>query len=1089
MSHITGTVQVLGAPLTIGPASGSPPTSPNTWAIDFSHVPAADGTKFLMLHFQNVSLPGANRLEVDLGYDTDVFTSADGGSFWTRPINVRAFASGNVPVRYIASGAPAGSAQIDRYGRGERHAGEPGHPSFSNSDPFLPDPVYTEPTYDPWWYCAEPPNWENVRRIPDGDVRAQVARSVGMIVTVHPPGPGAPFEHLSTCSVTLVDVDKVISAGHCYSPSEALTSSVVFGYETDADGNRLPGYDARFHKVAAALKFRYDSGFDYSLLQLKTQPAGIAPIQLRHDLPGVGEQVFGIHHPNGAVKKISLPHASFATVTGSGAMGINVGSGFHVSGGSSGSGLFDAAGRIVGVLSNGNPCGRPPYPTTPLLYFPTATILTQIAPAPPPPITRDVMLVIDRSGSMQEGDGTGRRKIDAAKDAVSLFVQLVQAGTGNRAGLVSFSTTAGPPTFDITGVTDPNKASLIGPPPYAGGLVGGLTPGGATSIGEGLDAARAQFPMPGANPRAILLLTDGLQNRPRFIADVEPALAGIDVHAIGLGSDVNLDGALLSALTAGHGGLYTRASSGLALLKFFSQAFGNIFEAGVLLDPEFDLPANQSAPPLEFRVCGEERLTVVVGWDRTDASLVVRLRTPGGSVITAGTTGTESSLGRNWTYLRVPLPHGGERDGVWQVEVLRPAGSDEFPPPAPALRYFVNVIPAGGPKLLREPEGGYVYTGDTVSPLLRIRQADGSWPHDVEIELTVLRPDAGTGNLVSDAGLGSAVVVNGDEIPARQATLQAIENATGQPAIRYVEHRFTLQEDAANTRGSFEPGGSSGIALPDFLRMEGQYMFHARATYGECRGTRELVWTVHVDVGIDPGRTDVKTDPLGTGPDGHECSRMTFTPRDKYGNRFGPGRANDMAISARPGSALTSPVRDLRNGAYQVDVCWDPASESPPGIVVGQPGRPPVVVGPADRRLFRYSVSFLCGEQRSDRCGCSPVRPGRYATQINIHNVGDRDALVVKRVIPVVLSGAVRGREPKVAAVTAVDRVTLPPHTATMDDCCRLQELLLGAAVEGDLPLTSGVLEIASTAELAVTAIYSKDDGAIDVQVIAPRSA
>ena len=404
----------------------------------------------------------------------------------------------------------------------------------------------------------------------------------------------------------------------------------------------------------------YDSGFDYSLLQLKTAPAGIAPIQLRHDLPSVGEQVFGIHHPNGAVKKISPPIASFATVTSRDAMGIRVPSSVHVSGGSSGSGLFDAAGRIVGVLSNGDPCAGGS-----LSYFPTATFLTQVAPAPPPPITRDVMLVVDRSGSMVELDGTGRKKIDAAKDAVSLFVQLVRAGTGNRAGLVSFSTTSGPPTFNIAAVTDPNKVALIGVPPYAGGVVGTLTPGGMTSIGEGLDAARAQFPMPGSNPRAILLLTDGLQNTPRFIADVEPALAGIDIHAIGLGSDANLDSALLSALAAGHGGLFTRASSGLALLKFFSQAFGNIFEAGVLLDPEFVLPANQSAPPLEFRVCGEERLTVVVGWDRTDANLVVQLRTPGGTAIPVGTAGTESSLGRNWTFLRVPLPQGGERDGVW----------------------------------------------------------------------------------------------------------------------------------------------------------------------------------------------------------------------------------------------------------------------------------------------------------------------------------------------------------------------------------------------------------------------------------------
>lgn len=1084
MSHITGIVQVLGAPVTIGPDSGAPPSSPGVWALDFAHAPAPGGTKLVMLHFQNVNLPGANRIEVDLGYDTDVFTAADGGTFWTRPVNVFAFAGGTIPVRYITAGAPAGGAQIDRYGRGERHAGGPGHPSFSNSDPFLPDPVYTEPTYDPFWFCSPPPNWENVHCIPDGDLRAQVAKSVGMIVSIHQPDSYSPVEYVSTCTVTLVDADKVISAGHCHSPDEALTSSVIFNYETDCGGNRLPGYSPRFHKVRVALKYRYDSGYDYSLLQLRTAPAGIAPLQLRADLPGVGEQVFGIHHPNGAVKKISLPHASFATVTASGAMGIRVGTAFHVSGGSSGSGLFDAAGRVVGVLSNGAPCSG-----SQLLYFPTATILTQIAPAPPPPVTRDVMLVIDRSGSMSEGDGTGRRKIDAAKDAVSLFVQLVRADTGNRAGMVSFSTTAGPPTFAIAPVTDANKNALIGPPPYAGGLVGTLTPGGATSIGEGLDAARAQFPMPGANPRAILLLTDGLQNRPRSIEEVEPALAGIDIHAIGLGSDSNLDSTLLSALAAAHGGLYTRASSGLALLKFFSQAFGNIFEAGVLLDPESDLPAGQSAQPLTFRVCGEERLTAVVGWDRTDASLIVRLRTPGGTIVDAATAGVESQLGRNWTYLRVPLPQGGERDGAWQVEVLRPRGGGEFPPPAPALRYFVSVIPAGGPRLLREPEEqARGYTGDTISPLLRLRQADGSWPHELAIELTVLRPDAGIGNILSDSGLGPGEIIDGDELPPRQATLKAIEQTNGKPAIHYIEEHFTLKEDAANTRGAFEAAGSLGIALPDFLRMEGNYTFHAVARYGDCDGSRELVWTMHVDIGIDGGRTDVTVTPIEPGPNGEQCLRLTFTPRDKYGNRFGPGRAGDMNVAPRPGSTLTGAVKDLGNGSYQVDLCWDIGSAEPPGIVIGQPGRPPVSVGPAEFRLYVYSVAFVCGSQGDHCCGCAPVRPGQYATEINIHNLGDRAAPVLKRVIPLVLAGAVRGREPKVATVAAAEVIVLPPHSATMDDCCRLQELLLGSTVDGDVALTTGVLEIFSTVDLAVTAVYTTGHGGIDVREIKART-
>ena len=217
MSHITGIVQALGAPVAIGPDSGAPPSSPGVWALDFAHAPAPGGTKLVMLHFRNVNLPGANRLEVDLGYDTDVFTAADGGTFWTRPVNVHAFAGGTIPVRYIAAGAPAGGAQIDRYGRGERHNGGPGHPSFSNSDPFLPDAVYTEPTYDPFWFCSPPPNWENVRCIPGADMRAQVARSVGMIVSVHPPDVYSPVEYVSTCTVTLVDADKVISAGHCLS--------------------------------------------------------------------------------------------------------------------------------------------------------------------------------------------------------------------------------------------------------------------------------------------------------------------------------------------------------------------------------------------------------------------------------------------------------------------------------------------------------------------------------------------------------------------------------------------------------------------------------------------------------------------------------------------------------------------------------------------------------------------------------------------------------------------------------------------------------------------------------------------------------
>jgi hypothetical protein len=1091
MSHIVGTLQTSPV-VTIGPDSGAPPSAPNTWSVNFAHIAAPTGTKFLILHFQNVKLPASNRLEVDLGYETDVFTSANGTEFWTRPVNVYTLPGGLVPIRYITNGASTGSAQLDRYGRGEQHAGESGHPSISNCDVFMKDTVYAEPTYDPYWFCAFPPNWENAACVASPDVRARVARSVGMIITVEKSDFSPYLIQVSTCSVTLVDADKVLTAGHCHTPEEALSSSVTFNYQTDCGGNRPMGYSPMFYKVVEVIAQQWDgSVHDFSLLRLAVAPPGIPSIQMRPDVPGLGEQVFGVHHPNAAVKKLSIPHPGFATVIGSSAFQVNVPSNFHVSGGSSGSGLFDTAGRIVGVLSDGDPCGRTSYPG-PLKYFPTAQILKDLVPTPPPPITRDVMLVFDRSGSMSLDDGTGRTKIDAARDAVSLFVHLVRRGVGNRLGLVSFSTTASAPVdFDIAPETDATQATLIGPPPFSSGKVGALAPGGATSIGEGLDAARLQFPGPGANPRAILLMTDGLQNTPRMISDVQGALGEISVHAIGFGPESSIDGALLSDLAASHTGLYTRAQGALSLLKFYAHAFGNIFEAGVLFDPEYDIGDGQrTGTPVTFQVCGEEKITITVGWDRADSFLLIQVTTPGGADILQGSPGVESASGRTWTYMRFDLPYGGERDGTWTVVVFRP-GQGEFPPPPPAMRYFINVIPTGGPRLYHVPDGRTYYTGDPINPLVAIRYANGSWPDVQDAAMTLTRPDASIGNILAKAGLGPPMTQDADTIPAIQATLLALEKASGKPVVQYVDTNISLSSGSDDTNGLFESSGVYGKSMKDELTVEGNYTFHAKVTYGTgCTATREVLWTVHVGVGIDGGNTVVTTQPGGTGPDGNPITHVTATPKDRYGNYLGPGRGGDFVPTGQPGTTVTGPVTDNGDGSYTVDISNDPSAGNP-GIVITQPGHPPVVVPvpvpqPEARDLYIYSVKFLCGAQDECGCACPPVRPGKYATEINIHNYLDCEAAVRKNVIPMVFAGAAVAREPRVAGVKASEKIVVPPHSAVMDDCCRLAEMLLGGQPSPSMPLTIGILEIASTGALSVTAVYTVTEpksGSVSVEV------
>ena len=129
---------------------------------------------------------------------------------------------------------------------------------------------------------------------------------------------------------------------------------------------------------------------------------------------------------------------------------------------------------------------------------------------------------------------------------------------------------------------------------------------------------------------------------------------------------------------------------------------------------------------------------------------------------------------------------------------------------------------------------------------------------------------------------------------------------------------------------------------------------------------------------------------------------------------------------------------------------------------------------------MRYSVKFVCGTQ-PEECGCAPVRPGHYATHIAIHNYSGKDVRIRKSFIPVVLGGAVVGREPRVAASRAEDDITLTPHTATMDDCCRISELIFGGATSG---LTLGVMEVVASADVAVTAIYTTASS-VDVEAVA----
>jgi Mg-chelatase subunit ChlD len=147
---------------------------------------------------------------------------------------------------------------------------------------------------------------------------------------------------------------------------------------------------------------------------------------------------------------------------------------------------------------------------------------------------RDVMLVLDISGSMNKQD-----KISAMKRSVKTFNRLVEkiSNGRDRVGVVTYS--------DLAALQNPFTSLLA----QLDTIVDAIYADGATNIGDGLKLALDELEANGrpSAERQILLLTDGLANRPMGVdavqyvreqADRAKSL-GIPIFTISFGDDAD----------------------------------------------------------------------------------------------------------------------------------------------------------------------------------------------------------------------------------------------------------------------------------------------------------------------------------------------------------------------------------------------------------------------------------------------------------------------------------------------------------------------------------------------------------------------
>jgi hypothetical protein len=118
-----------------------------------------------------------------------------------------------------------------------------------------------------------------------------------------------------------------------------------------------------------------------------------------------------------------------------------------------------------------------------------------------------------------------------------------------------------------------------------------------------------------------------------------------------------------------------------------------------------------------------------------------------------------------------------------------------------------------------------------------------------------------------------------------------------------------------------------------------------------------------------------------------------------------------------------------------------------------------------------YSVKFVCGLQLPNPSlvppSEPPVKPGNYATAVNIHNFHNGQTVTIAKKAVIA-----NPEDQPPGAISPFRKVTLGPDQAVEIDCPDIVSLLANPLV-GLPPFIKGFVEVISPVPLSVTGVYT----------------
>lgn len=453
-------------------------------------------------------------------------------------------------------------------------------------------------------------------------------------------------------------------------------------------------------------------------------------------------------------------------------------------------------------------------------------------------------LVFDRSGSMLGTTDEGRTKEQVLKDSTTAFIDLLWDDNG--IGINAYDHDPHP-IMDV---------AVAGAPGGGGGRDAAVTaitghasnPSGATAIGDGVELARSMLDAAIGTwaKKSMIVLTDGIETAPKYLAVVADTVIDNQVFAIGLGTAEQIQPASLDALTRGTGGyLLMTGNIGVdetfLLEKYYFQILAGVNSNDIVIDPEgWARPGVVDRIPFEVTESDAEITAMVLG--RPADVLTMALLTPDGEAVPITNPSITGRTSPRTMYMRAGLPLLIEgtpaHAGRWHLMLT---ANRKYPGRRPAGSHAVDYLADTRPGILDDFS---VHYSASVAVYSSLRMAAAVHQNSRE-------PGANL-SLVADLTeygapfLGTATIQVDMTRPDGSAIVVALHAVAGEPG-RFGAHRTATQ---------------SGIYRCHFLA--------AGRTSHEQTFTREAIRTATVWHGGDkPG---AGTFPAGDGM-GSGCSR------------------------------------------------------------------------------------------------------------------------------------------------------------------------------------------------------------------------